>query len=199
MRLTNACVAGTDSTSTTTTVRIRAHANGVSPKRPHAKHVKVLTGGHGPASVAHDVVTSTTTALTTPPTVDAPPPTPTTETTTTLPEPTTTVSVPPEPTTSSTTTVPTAPPSQSIQLSCTRTGTTQVTCTWTASPTGVAKYALWRWTTGGNGSDYGPVYESPDGLTFVDNNATGGPYTYRVFTTLADGSSGSVSNRSYIS
>ena len=86
-------------------------------------------------------------------------------------------------------------------MSCTATGATQVTCTWTAAPGFNGTYALWRWTTGGNGSDYAPIFQTHDGLTYVDNNVTPGvPYTYRVFTTQGDGTtSGPWSNKFYMS
>ena len=178
-----------------------------------------VTHGNGRAATAHHSgTTSSTTTVTSPPTAYAPPVTSPTEATTTTPttdttpttnttptsETPTTVSVPPS--TTSTTTPPTTQPpggqtpTQSIQLACSATGPTQVTCTWSAAPGSVAKYSLWRWTTGGNGSDYGSIYEGPDGLTFVDNNVTPGvPYTYRVFTTLGTGASGPWSNRVYMS
>ncbi len=166
---------------------------GLSPKTGHSG-----TGANG--SHAGVIVTPTTIAVSTSTTVFVPPaPTPTTvnvpPTTPTTP---TTVYVAPTPTTYTTST--TQPPStQSIQLSCAVTGATQVTCTWTGSSTPVAHYALWRWTTGGNGSDYAPVYQSATGLTFTDNSvAAGVPYTYRVFTTLPDTTPGPFSNRAYV-
>ena len=193
------------STTTTTTKKStpnRALAAAAGPRTTH---------GRRHAAAPHLTTVSTTTTVTSPATVYTPPVTPTTveepapTTPTTDPTPTTetptTVYVPP-----STTTTTQPPggdaPTQSIQLSCTSTGTTQITCTWTAAPGGVAKYSLWRWTTPpqGNGSDYGSIYESPDGLTFVDNNVTPGtPFTYRVFTTLGNGTSGPWSNRVYMS
>jgi hypothetical protein len=203
------------STTTTTTKKSTPNAAFPIATVPHAAHVRKGAGAPhhanttsttttvtSPATVYVPPVTSTTVEKTTPttPTTDTPPTTdttPTTETPTTVYEP---------PSTTSTTTTPTTQPpggdapTQSIQLSCTATGATQVTCTWTAAPGGVAKYSLWRWTTGGNGSDYASIYDTPDGLTFVDNNVTPGvPFTYRVFTTLGTGASGPWSNRVYMS
>jgi hypothetical protein len=154
-----------------------------------------------------DVVVTPTTGLGATPktTVEVSPVTPTTATTATTPTEPTTVFVPiSTPTTDTTPTTETTPTTQppsghSILLSCAVTGATQVTCSWTASATAVAHYALWRWTTGGNGSDYAAIYTTAGGLSFVDNNASPGtPYTYRVFTTLGNGSPGPVSARAYL-
>ena len=190
---------------TTTTSTPKLHL------RPAAAH-RSGTGHHTVAAEPHETVTPpTTTKLTTPTTVYDPPPTPTTvevtkptptttPTTDTTPtrgdDPTTTTTVHEPPSTTTTTTTSGEAPSQSIQLSCQVSGPQQVTCTWTASPTPVAKYALWRWTTGGTGSDYGPIDQTADGLTFVVNDVTPGVrYTYRVFTTLGAGTSGPFSNK----
>jgi len=190
-------------TNTTTTTIARPKHGGTATAAYPSKH------GHT-AAVHHAVVTPTAPTVYDPPattttdtTVSTPPsnPTSTTDETPTTGTPTT-VYAPPSTTTAPTTT--TSPggsaPSQSIQLTCSATGATQVTCTWSAAPGSVAKYALWRWTTGGNGSDYAPIYESPNGLTFVDNYvAVGVPYTYRVFTTLGNGTSGPWSNKDAMS
>ncbi|MGO9877587.1 MAG: hypothetical protein ACLPVY_27770 [Acidimicrobiia bacterium] len=183
--------------ATTTTTQARAFAT--TTQRPHANHThKIVSASQhtppGTGAVAGTMtststtnVTTSTLALTTP-TTGTTSPTSTTATTT-QPTETTTTTQP----TDTTTTQPSGP---SIELSCSVTGPTQVTCAWSSAPATVAKYALWRWTTGGNGSDYAPIYQSANGLTFVDNNVTPGvPYTYRVFTTLGDGSQGPISNK----
>jgi hypothetical protein len=186
-------------TNATTTTTARPASGGRSAAAHRPKHT-------GTAAVHHVVVLPSAPNVTTPTTVYDPPATTTTPvttdptpTSTTVETPTTvtptTVFTPPSTTTAPTTTTGGSTPGQSIQLSCAKTGATQVTCNWTAAPGSVAKYALWRWTTGGNGSDYGSIFDSPNGLTFVDNNASAGPYTYRVFTTLGDGSSGPFSNK----
>jgi len=188
-------------TTTTTTIARSEHGGTASVGHP-SKH------GHA-AGVHHAALTPTAPKITTPTTVyDAPMPTTTVitvPTPTSDPTPTTvtstTVAEPPSTTTTAptTTTTGSSGPTQSIQLSCAYTGPTQVTCNWTAAPGSVATYALWRWTSppAGNGSDYAPIYKSADGFRFVDNNATAGPYTYRVFTTLANGAAGPWSNRDY--
>jgi hypothetical protein len=175
--------------TTTTTVPKHKVADGGTDRFAH----------HGaPAVYPIAPVVTTTTSPPATSTDTTPPPVDTTPTTAYEPP----VTTPPTEATTTTVSTPTTEPTQtqSIQLSCSITGPTQVTCTWTAAPDTVTKYALWRWTTGGNGSDYAPVYQSPDGLTFVDNTvAAGTSYTYRVFTTRPDGTAGDFSNRSYIS
>ena len=196
--------------TTTTTVKPALKSGGPKRGKHHAKPGTHVVGIH------HTVVTTSTTTDTKPVTVKDPPvvttttvTTPTSETPTTVDSPITeppTTEDPPATTTTTiepttTTTVGGSAPTQSIQLSCTATGATQVTCTWTAAPGFNGTYALWRWTTGGNGSDYAPIFQSHDGLTYVDNNVTPGvPYTYRVFTTQGDGTtSGPWSNKFYMS
>jgi hypothetical protein len=177
-----------------------------STTRPPTNHSGTVrshgtgTGGHPSATVTPTtgtVATSTTTFVAAPPAPTTVPTTPTTSTPpTTYTTPTTAYLAP---TTTTYTTPTTQPSTASMQLSCAVTGGTQVTCTWTEAPTPVAQYALWRWKTGGDGSDYAPVYQTANGLTFTDNGvAAGTPYTYRVFTTLGDASPGAVSNRFYI-
>jgi len=189
--------------ATTTTTQVRASAT--TTQRRHANHTPpnvISASPHTPpgtGAVAATATSTTTTNVTTS-TVSVTAPTtgttsPTSTTTTTPPVSTTTPTTTP-PTETTTTTQPSVP---SIELSCSDTGPTQVTCAWSAAPTTVANYALWRWTTGGTGSDYAPVYESASGLTFVDNNVTPGvSYTYRVFTTLGDGTQGPVSNKAHV-
>jgi hypothetical protein len=173
----------------------------VTPRPPGAASSGVTTTTVTVPTTAPSPPVTTTTVTTpaagTTPTTDT---TPTTETPTTLYAPTPTTTAPPTSTTPTTQPPSGQAPTQSIQLSCSVTGPTQVTCTWTGAPQPVAKYSLWRWTTGGNGSDYGSIFDTPDGLTFVvDNVGPGVPYTYRVFTTLGDGTSGPWSNRVYMS
>jgi hypothetical protein len=195
-------------TNTTTTTVARPKRGGNATAEHPSKH------GHT-ADVHHAVLTPTAPKSTTPTSVYDPPKTTTTVTTVSTPpsDPTPTTGETPTtvtPTTvyapTSTTAAPTttttgsSAPSQSIQLSCARTSTTQVTCNWTSAPGSVAKYALWRWTTDGTGSDYAPIYESTDGLRFVDNTAAATvAYTYRVFTTLGDGTKGPWSNKDSLS
>jgi len=145
------------------------------------------------------IVTPTTVETLTPTTVAEPAATPTTELETPSTEATpTTVRVEPEPPATDTTT--TEPHStMPIDLSCALTDGNQVRCTWTQAPTPVVKYSLWRWKTNGDGTDYGPLPNGSDALTFTDTTAVAGTaYTYRVFTTLDGGASGPVSNRAYI-
>jgi hypothetical protein len=158
-----------------------------TPTTVHEPTTTTVTTVSTPTSDPTPTTAKTPTTGETPTTV-----TPTTVTSTTVDAPTSTTTAP------TTTTTGSSGPTQSIQLSCAYTAATQVTCNWTTAPAGsVAKYALWRWTTGGNGSDYAPIFETTDGSRFVDYHATGGPYTYRVFTTLANGASGPWSNKDY--
>jgi hypothetical protein len=182
-----------------TTTTTQARVSGATCQRRHTSR-KIVSASSDTYSRAGTVTSTTTSSTTptlsvTPPTSETTPPTSTT-TATTVPEPTTlatTTTQPPETTTT------TQPPGPSIELSCAVTGPTQVTCAWSSAPATVAKYALWRWTTNGNGSDYAPIYESANGFGFVDNDVTPGvAYTYRVFTTLGDGTQGPVSNKAYV-
>ncbi len=177
--------------TTTTTIASPAPTEGTGPVTHHADPPAATTTTLAKTEPPPDTVSNT----------EAPPPpaepTPTTTPTHDEPHPTTPPTEPPK-TEPTTTTSPAG--TESIHLSCSVTGPAQVTCTWTPAGDSVVKYALWRWKTDGNGSDYGPVYESPNGLSFVDNSVTPGtPYTYRVFTTRDGGSAGDFSNRAYIS
>jgi hypothetical protein len=158
-------------------------------------------GSHGPST--GPVVTPTTTeqhAGDTPTTVGSPtaPPTtvanePTPTTVASEPTPTTTPYTPPP--TTPPTTAPTNDNTQSITLSCASNGAGGVLCTWSGAGVPTQGYQLWRWTTGGNGSDYGPIYEG-NNLSFTDTTGTPGTnYTYRVFTKNPDGTNAPFSNR----